>query len=124
MKARNTFGLLGLGLWIAASWFFYLGYTSDLVAIAMFFIPIVPSLGSPRTNQAPKQDLVATILTLCYLGLGAGLVESLDSIGGLSYLVGVLFGNTIVMVTTNTIFALHIHRSLTDNDLEPKHAVV
>jgi hypothetical protein len=94
---------------MAVSWFFYLGYSSDLVVISMFFIPVIAGSGFNLNAQPKQYNFVAIALTFCYLGLGVGIYEVLSSLGGLSYFASLLFENKIVMVATNVIFALHVY---------------
>ena len=115
---------LGLALWMAATWFFYLGYSSDLVAISMIFIPIITVASFGQNHRPLQQNFTSSALTLCYLGLGIGIHEALSSLGGFSYVAGVLFGNEIVMVTTNAIFALHVFSKFTRGNKPLEQPVV
>jgi hypothetical protein len=116
--------VLGLILWMSVSWFFYLGYSSDIVAVSMFFIPAIAGSGFSLNARPNHYNFLAIALIVCYLGLGVGIYEVLGSLGGLSYFASLLFENQIVMVATNVIFALHVYSKFDVGDTKVEQAIV
>ena len=106
MSGVKTYSAIALILWMGASWFFFLGNSNDFIAIAMFFIPVVPALRYRSEVQPVKWDFKQISLTFCFLGIGVGIHEVLSSLGGLSTFLQLLFGNELIMISTNAVFAL------------------
>jgi hypothetical protein len=101
---------------MGASWFFYLGFANDLVAIAMFFIPIIPALQYRNKVQPVIWDFKQILSTFAFLGIGVGIHQVLSSFGGLSSFFQLLFGNELIMISTNVLFALLLLKEEVPNE--------
>jgi hypothetical protein len=108
MKNSKIFSSIALVLWMGASWFFYLGYSNNFIAGAMFFIPVIPALDFRGEAQPVKWNFKTTALTFCYVAIGVGIHDVLASFGGLSSFAHLVFGNELIMISTNAVFALHL----------------
>lgn len=124
MTTSNTYSAIALVLWMGVSWFFYLGYSNDFVAGAMFFIPIVPVLRYRNESQPEAWDFVSTALTFCYLGIGIGIHQILQHLGGLSSFAQLLLGNELIMISSNAIFVIHLLKSRVPNKAPGDQEVV
>jgi hypothetical protein len=123
MNSSKIYDSIALILWMAASWFFYLGYSNDFIASSMFFIPIIPAFKYRKEVKPINWDFKQVLSTFCYVGIGVGLHQVLTSIGGLSHFFQLLFSNDLIMVCTNGVFALLLLKGEVTNEGLDEQAV-